>query len=131
MMEQGMRIGGVLGVVALCATVALGAAEDAEAQLRFPARTFNADVSLSVSVQVKADGEWQEIGRTPATEPLKIPACHMWWVMPRSGTPLASVVAAVRRERIPALNLFYRAVDRDLELLQDLTALQGLSLAWS
>ena len=103
---------------------------NAKTALLLPSRQFSSELSLSVFIRVPdgAGVRTRQLGSMPAEKPLMIPACQMWWVRPKSGEDLDSVVREVNHQQIPGLELV-SATDADLEAIKGLTSLRELHLA--
>jgi beta-lactamase regulating signal transducer with metallopeptidase domain/Leucine-rich repeat (LRR) protein len=98
-------------------------------QPRYAARTFNSKVALDVWVaETPWPMTWSQIGRTPSTTPLEIPACWVWWVQPVAPVEdWGSLAREVSQNNVPGIAL-RSASDSDLRHLADLDRLQFLVL---
>jgi hypothetical protein len=97
-------------------------------------REFNSELELEVWVQELPVGnwvEWELLGRTPAVEPLVIPAGRAWRVQPVGGTTVAQVVREVRDRGIAGLRLGEEVGCVDLAQLRELTDLEMLDLSFA
>ena len=90
--------------------------------------TFNSKLSLTVSVVREARGKEEEIGRTPSANPIVIPKCESWFVVPAGALDMAALAKEIASKGLPGLRLSRRATDGDLAHLKGLKGLQWLDL---
>jgi len=101
-----------------------------ESAPRYGTRTFNSELRLTVHVKPTGSSP-EEIGETPAEEPIAIPECEYWWVEPEGEVDWQALVQEVRRHNIPGLRVPLGATDRHLAHLEGLENLQVLVLGWT
>jgi len=98
---------------------------------RYAARTFNSKVAFDVWIrETSSPATERQIGRTPSTTPLEIPACWLWGVQP--STPVNDwdlLTREISQNEVPGLRL--EAVDSDLKQLAGLVKLRSLDLRFS
>ena len=90
---------------------------------------FNSKLPLEVLVCDGHGGIWT-LGRTPAAEPLPIPKCRWWAVVPLKGVSLADVAAEGKVKGVRGLKL-RDASNGDLAQLSGWVELQTLDLSLS
>lgn len=120
----------LLGIEGYAATPA---PQPGEATLTAPA-TFNSKLDFLVWCETgpgPLDG-WSSLGRTPAPEPIRIPACNAWGIQPEEKTTFQQAVAeAVAAQASGVASTYWApAADQDLLVLQrELPGLRAL-LIW-
>jgi hypothetical protein len=118
---------GVAAAALLAVTVAAHAKTQTETQPATRATTFSSAVAFRVFAVKSPDADEQLIGQTPSPQPLEIPACLYWFVMPEGVVDVGKVCQEVQARQIPGLRLEH-ASDEDLAYLEGLTGLQSLVL---
>ncbi len=119
----------VLLTVGACTTLA---SPQGEATLTAPA-AFNSKLDFLVWSETgpgPLDG-WKNLGKTPAPEPIRIPACNAWGLQPEEKTTFPQAVAeAVAAQASGVASTFFApATDQDLLMLkQQLPSLRALLL---
>jgi hypothetical protein len=94
------------------------------------ARTFNSDLPLRVYVVAHDETAPEFLGKTPAAEPIMIPAQVSWFVRPRQGVKMRAIAKEIASKGILGLQL-ERAGDADLAHLKGLTELRELNLNYT
>jgi len=111
-------------VVASALAVALWTAGSSKAAEKAQPKAFNSAVAFDV--YAVGNGR-HEVGSTPSKQPLTIPPCHWWYVIPLPPVDMEKVRQEVQAQGIPGLELRH-ASDAMLEHLKGLTGLQHLDL---
>jgi len=123
--ERGIgRLAAVLLILSACA---LGGCGEGTRQAPVAARSFNSKMSFHVWIVREEGGGMEDLGKTPAEEPIEIPACWAWGVMPKGKADMQAVVQEIAAQNIPGLRI-YDAKDDDLAHLEDLKGLQCLDI---
>jgi hypothetical protein len=92
--------------------------------------SFNSKFAFGVWT-ADAEGEFLQIGKTPAETPIRIPAGVAWGVMPIDGTTVEATAAEVRAQSIPGLWLPWDSKWADLAQFKGLEGLQTINLRYT
>jgi Leucine-rich repeat (LRR) protein len=91
-------------------------------------RALNSKVAFNVYAVI--DGEHKLVGSTPSQQPLTVPPCERWYVVPRAPVDMEVVCREVQAQGIPGIQ-FPDAKDADIAHLKGLTGLKSLDLGTS
>jgi len=116
-----------LTLFVLSAPLVNGGEEKDAAPEKLPARQFNSKLPFRVWAQEEEGQPYEVVGETPSKEPLAVPSCRMWWVLPLGRPDMAAVARELDAQKIPGLRLS-RASDDDLAHLKELKGLRSLEL---